>query len=29
MTKTTVFGISFDAHDAAKVAQFWAAVQEK
>jgi len=25
MTKTTVFGISFDAHDAAKVAQFWAA----
>jgi hypothetical protein len=24
MTKTTVFGIAFDAHDAAKVAQFWA-----
>jgi predicted enzyme related to lactoylglutathione lyase len=24
MTRTTVFGISFDAHDAAKVAQFWA-----
>ena len=24
MTKTTLFGISFDAHDAAKVAQFWA-----
>jgi len=25
MTRTTVFGISFDADDAAKVAQFWAA----
>src|SRR6476620_12360715 len=24
MTRTTVFGISFDAHDAARVAQFWA-----
>jgi hypothetical protein len=24
MSRTTVFGISFDAHDAAKVAQFWA-----
>ncbi len=24
MTRTTVFGISVDAHDAAKVAQFWA-----
>jgi predicted enzyme related to lactoylglutathione lyase len=24
MTKTTVFGISFDTHDAAKVARFWA-----
>jgi hypothetical protein len=29
MTRTTAFGISFDAHDAAKVAQFWAAIQEK
>jgi len=26
MTKTTVFGIAFDTHDAAKVAQFWAEV---
>jgi predicted enzyme related to lactoylglutathione lyase len=24
MTSTTVFGISFDTHDAARVAQFWA-----
>jgi predicted enzyme related to lactoylglutathione lyase len=24
MTKTSVFGLAFDAHDAAKVAQFWA-----
>ncbi|MDT4893074.1 MAG: hypothetical protein QOE97_2109 [Pseudonocardiales bacterium] len=24
MTRTTALGISFDAHDAAKVAQFWA-----
>jgi predicted enzyme related to lactoylglutathione lyase len=24
MTRSTVFGISFDTHDAAKVAQFWA-----
>ena len=24
MARTTVFGISFDAHDAAKVAPFWA-----
>ena len=24
MTKTTVFGIAFDTHDAARVAQFWA-----
>ena len=24
MTSSTVFGISFDAHDAGKVAQFWA-----
>jgi predicted enzyme related to lactoylglutathione lyase len=24
MTKTTVLGLSFDAHDAARVAQFWA-----
>ncbi|MDT4946240.1 MAG: hypothetical protein QOH14_2973 [Pseudonocardiales bacterium] len=26
MTKTTVFGVAFDTHDAAKVAQFWADV---
>jgi Glyoxalase-like domain len=26
MTRTTVVGISIDAHDAAKVAQFWAAM---
>jgi predicted enzyme related to lactoylglutathione lyase len=26
MTRTTVFGISFDAHDAARLAKFWADV---